>query len=844
MLGLALQTLRGRRQGLAGAFVALTLAVMLMTACGVLIQSGLQARPAPERYAAAPLVVAADDRMRTPINDGERVALPEPRRLPAALGDRVAAVGGVRAVVADRSVPVAVTAGGGRPLAGPDGERLMAHGWSSAALTPFALVRGRPPVGDAEVVLDLRLAASAGADVGRDVRLVAADGVRTARVTGFARGTPAAPAAVFLSDERVARLVADRSTVDAFGVLLVAGARQDDVVRRVRDAVGDRAQVLTGGDRGRAEAPDEVARNDDLVALAAAFASTAAILAIFVVAATLGLSVSQRGREIALLRTIGATPRQVRRLVVREALVVALAAGLIGAAPGLLLGAGLFAALHESGLGAEHATLALGVLPPLAAVLAGLLCAGAGAWAAARRASRMRPTAALAEAAVELRRVGPVRVLLGVVLLAAGAFLCATAMSEDAATAADTTGGVVMTLIASIALLGPLVARAAAALAGPWMARRSPASGFLAQASLRSRAGRFASVSTPLAMTVAFAVATVGTTSIEARAGREQVQDRIVAARVLSGPAGISDELVGAIRRLPGVVAVTGLLPTEVAAVSHPFDGPQFAFVPAAALSGDGPGHTLDLDVRRGSFAALGPGTVALSEDWAHALRADVGSRVALWLGDGTPVRVRVVAVYASSLGFGDVVLPRAAVAAHVAVPTAAQALVAAGPAHAADVAQRLHALAAAYPGTRVADRGAAQAESADAGGWVDYLILGALIAFCVVAVVNTLVMATAERTRELALLRLVGATAAQVTRMLRWEALAIVGLGLLAGLTIAAATLVPFSLAVAGRAVPAVPVPFVLGVVALAAALGLAATELPARVALRQNPAMAINAR
>ena len=116
-------------------------------------------------------------------------------------------------------------------------------------------------------------------------------------------------------------------------------------------------------------------------------------------------------------------------------------------------------------------------------------------------------------------------------------------------------------------------------------------------------------------------------------------------------------------------------------------------------------------------------------------------------------------------------------------------------------------------------------------------------MAFCAVAVVNTLAMATVERGRELALLRLVGATRRQVTRMVRYEALAIVGLGLLLGLAAAAATLVPLSLAIADTAVPHLPVGVVAGVVVVATLLGLAATALPARAALRTHPAEAIGA-
>jgi putative ABC transport system permease protein len=97
--------------------------------------------------------------------------------------------------------------------------------------------------------------------------------------------------------------------------------------------------------------------------------------------------------------------------------------------------------------------------------------------------------------------------------------------------------------------------------------------------------------------------------------------------------------------------------------------------------------------------------------------------------------------------------------------------------------------------------------------------------------------MGTGERSRELALLGLVGATARQVTRMIRVEALAVIGFGVLMGLAVAAATLVPFSLAVAETAMPYLPWQVLAGVLVGATVLGLGASGLPARNVLRRDP-------
>jgi putative ABC transport system permease protein len=315
----------------------------------------------------------------------------------------------------------------------------------------------------------------------------------------------------------------------------------------------------------------------------------------------------------------------------------------------------------------------------------------------------------------------------------------------------------------------------------------------------------------------------------------------VLAERVLTAPGGLPAGLLEEVRALPGVEAATSVLPTTVGALYQEFDGRTFDFLPAVAVSPRGTDRTLDLDVRRGSVAALPADGVAVAVDRARSLGVGVGDQVSLWLADGEPTRLRVVATYASNLGLGEFVLPRDAVAAHVSVPMDARVLVRyADRADAAALDARLATLARHTPGLSVADRAAMRAaddEQARANSWVNYLLIGVLLAFIAVAAANSLVMATGERARELAMLRLVGASPRQVTRMIRWEALAVVGLGVLVGLAIAAATLVPFSLAVATTAIPSLPWQVLAGVLAGAAALGLAASELPARHALRRDP-------
>jgi putative ABC transport system permease protein len=849
VLRLALQTMRTRLHGFVGAFVALTVAVAVVTACGILIESGARARAPVERHAGTPVVVAAKQSLAVTVGDAEEsFRLPEQPRIPGALAQQVAAVDGVREVIADRAIPVSVATPRGRILAAPDGEAVRGHGWDSASLTPYSLTVGRAPRAADEVVLDGTLAVQGGVAVGETVRVTSTDGTETYAVVGLAdppRGRNWM-GAVFMTEARAASLSVDPGRVEALGVLLEATAAPEEVANRIEQAFGEGIAVLTGDERGEADARTATAQNDELVSLGGAFGGVAVMLAIFVVAATLGLSALQRGREIALLRTIGAKPRQIRRLLVREAMIVALAAGVAGIAPGVLLASFLLEALQGRGIGAETATLVVSPLPVLIALGISVVTAALAAWLGARRAARILPTAALAEAALEPKRIGWVRLLLGLGFLAGGALLSVTSASFQGDAAAAAAFGVVMILMVAVGLLGPLLARIGAAVFGPSLARLFPMSGFIAMANVRSRARRFASTSTPIALGVAISLALVGSVTVPANAAEEQSRDRVLAERVVTAPGGLPVGLHDEVRRLPGVAAVTGLLPTQVGAVYRELFGEStFDFLPAVGVSPQGLDQTLELEVQEGSLTALPADGVAVSVDRARSLDAGVGDDVSLWLGDGLRITPRVVATYDSSLGLGDFVLPRALVAEHVTHAMDPHVLV--RYASGADVAAldaRLAALAKRTPGLEVLDRAGLQAaenQEAEASAWVNYLMIGVLMAFVAIAAVNSLVMATGERAGELALLRLVGATPRQVIRTIRGEALAVIGFGVLIGLGVAAATLVPFSLATAETAMPHLPWHVVAGVIAGALLLGLGASELPARNALRRDPVEAI---
>ena len=852
MLRLALLGLRGRRSAFAGAAVALFFAAVLVTACGVLLASGVRSTPTPERYAGAPVIVAGNQTIQHRVSkyDSEKLLLPERVRIPSALADRLAAVPGVRRVVQDVSVRTQVLGPHGA-VPGPGGHDTFVHGWSSAALTPLRLRAGRPPARPGEVVLDGGLARRGGLQVGSRIRLGSTDLARPVTVVGIADARPALQrqAAVFVSDPEAERLAGHPGRADTIALLTERGADTATVAAAARRIAGPGVSILTGAKRGGPEFLDYADAREGLMALTGMFGALALVIALFVIAGTLGLAIQLREREIALLRAIAATPRQVRRMLRWEAVILALAASAAGYFPGVALAHELIDALSERGLAPEGIEVAGGIIPPLVTVAATVLCALTAAWAGSRRASNVAPTRALQDAAVEPRMIGRARLLAGLIAAAGGGLLLSVATaSQNQDTALAAASGVSLVLVVAAACLGPLVARAASVVPGRLVARISPVGGFLATAATRTAPRRVASAMTPLVLSVAMGCTLLFSGTTQDAETADQARERQLADLVVTAPAGVAEATVTEARQTPGVAAAVGIAPTGIVPLDNVGIGSGYTSLAAQMVDAEGASRALDLDVRSGSLDDLHGATVAIGAQRAEGANVAVGDRLKFALGDGTRIPLRIVATYARSLGFGEFLLPRELAAPHATEPLAASVLVRTAPgASLSRVKADLQKVAAAHPGVHVTGQAALRSDEAKQRKilvWVNRVLAGLIFIFTAIAAVNTLAMIALSRGRELALLRLVGATPRQVARMARWEAglVVIVGIGL--GAAIAAATLVPFSRALTGSSIPAVDPRMLAGILGGTAVLGLIASLLPTRLALRTRPVDAIGLR
>ncbi|MFI1847933.1 FtsX-like permease family protein [Streptomyces sp. NPDC020480] len=842
MLRYAIRTLRARKGGFIGALLALVCASALITACGVLLETGLRGSIATERYAATPVVVSADQNVhkttvkhkkgKTKVKHKAK-PLAEHVWLPYDTVRTVQRVPGVRRAVPELTFPAYAVTPDDRVLTGPGDTPSYGHAWSSAPLTPFALTRGSAPRSAGDVVVDRELAARAGLEPGDRLTVQSTAAPRAYRVTGIAApadGDLRRQTSLFFTDAEADRLAAHPGRIAAIGVLAEPGTDPARLKQDLAAALsGTKARVHTGGDRGPAEFPDAAAARTRLVSMGGAMGGTSLLVAILVVVGTFALSIQQRHREIALLRAIAATPGQIRRLLGREALVVGLVAGILGSLAGLPLAHWLYGRFVATGAVPATLHLAVGLFPMAAAVGTTLFGAWAAARISARRIVRIRPAEALSEAAVERPRPALGRVLAGLALLAGGVVLVVLLghlHTEPAST--PVTYLAVVVLAGAVALLGPLIVRTAVAIlalplrmARPW--------GRLAAANLRGNATRMATAVTPLVLLIGMAATVLFLHPTLDDAARRQARDGNRADWTLAsqGP-GVPGAAATAVRGTPGVTAATEVVRTTVRVGLDKY--------PAQGVTPEGLTRTWDPDVTRGSLARFGDGTVAVSEVAADGLGLAPGDTLKLTLGDGTRAALTVVAIYARGLGFGDLTMPHDLVARHVDNPLASSVLVAADHATRAGLAKAVRD----FPGVRVLapDRvEELRAATARSNAEVDYIAMGLIVAFTAIAVVNTLAMSTAERGREFAMLRLAGATRRQVLRMLRIETAGLLLIAAVLGTGTALAVLSAFSVGMTGGAAPTV-VPLAYGLVlGLAALLAFAATVLPGRLALTARP-------
>ncbi|MFJ9923680.1 FtsX-like permease family protein [Streptomyces rubiginosohelvolus] len=812
MLKLALQGMRTRWVTFIGSFIALALGVALIATTGLALAATFSAPDrGPERLVKAPVVVKTSGLVRADTPIGERTqTITDPAPVPAAVTKKLAVLG---KVVEDRSFPVS----------GPGlGEDTVGHPWSVAALTPYTLTTGRAPSAPGEAV-----ATGDALRPGTRVQAATARGSEHITVVGTV-ASAGFENALFFTDAEAARISPD---VDAVAVHAPAD--------RVEAAVGAGFDVLTGDERRRAD-PDPDRDEEALVSVNALLGTAAGVtgfVSVFVVASTFSFAVAQRRREFGLLRTAGATPSQVRRMVFIEAFVI----GVLASAVGCWLGAAgaprLAAWMADAGIAPAWFRIGEQTWPLHTAFWTGLFVALSGVVVSSWRAGRVGPTEALRESAVDSRAMPISRWLIGGAVLATGLGLLSLALLDSPGDVLKRKTYITqpMLLIVGFALFAPVLVKPLTRLL-TWLPARLPgATGMLARENASAGIRRTAAVAAPVIITVALAASLMGTTATisEAKAGeaREQITADLVATAGGEGRA-LPDEFVRRARAVPGVT-VSATRSTGVTVLEE-----GVALVKSEAKAVDPKAHAVvsHLPVVAGRLADLDDDSIVVNEEW---LTTKVGDTVSVWLGDGRKADLRIAAVLSTGTGSNGVYLTERN-AAGAGVDRVDLAL----PRDGADSAAAALDAAAKTTGVQLlrGDRWVEvhyprSSENTRLGLW---MILGIALVYTGIALANTLMMATSDRVRDLASLRLTGATKGQVLRLVGAEALVVVAVGAVLGAVIAGVNLLGVWSALGLLDVwsdVVVPWGTVAAVIGASALLATVASVLPASFALRVRP-------
>ena len=880
MLGLAVQMVRHRIAALIAVACAVLGGAALTTGTGVLAESGLRSHLPAGRLSGADVIVAADQEFHPP---GDLpLALPERRGVPARLVGELAGLEGVTDAVGDLGFPAALVDAHGQVV--PVGDPQAAgHGWSSVQLLDSARVEGSGPAGADEVAVDSATATAAGVEVGDRVQVVA-----NARPTAGYRVSAIVDApnpGVFFADTTAVRLAGRGSggtdtgtgtgggqgtgtgsgdtaggsstggtstsnpragTVDLIGLRTTPGA-EEKVAAEVRTELeGTGLEVVTGADRGDLVSPGAGASRSLLILLAGSLSGIVLLITGFVMASALAVSIAGQRRDLALMRAVGATPRQIRRLAAAQSTVVAAVALVPGVALGYLLAGQLRGMLADRGVVPAELPLTISPLPALATVLLLALTVQVSARGSAWRTSRMPATEAVAESRSEPRDPSRIRTRIGVLVIVG-----ATAMSVLPLFSRTVIGATATSLAGifgaiGLALAGPALVRGVGGTAARLTRSGASAPTWLAMANVRAYALRNAGIVSTLAMAVVFVLTYTLTQTTVLAATADDTRTGTLAQQRLGAPGlgGLPAGTLADVRRTSGVRAAAPVSTTGVVWTYEQFGDPQAESGSAMVLTPDA-ADVLDLGVTDGSLSRLTGATVAVSSDAARSRDASVGRRVSLVLGDGAKADAEVVAVYDRGLGFGDVVLSHDLAAGHTTTGLDQSILVRTD--GTATARQAVTAFAVDRPGLAVEDTDPAASGDglADAPPevWINLALIVVLLVYLLLSIANKLVAATAQRRVELGALRLNGTTPRQIRAMMRREAAVTAATALTTALLLSAVPLALLGQGFLGRPWPAGPVWLLPALVLTVTVTAFLTIELPTRQALRTPPADALRA-
>ncbi|MEA2314348.1 MAG: putative transport system permease protein [Solirubrobacteraceae bacterium] len=770
-----------------------------------------------------------------------------PPSLPASLLAKVRALPGV----AQASGAIADNA----QLIGHDGKVIARGGAPALAFSyqpgaqrfnPLSLAGGNWPERPEQVDIDAATASKDGFSVGQRIGVIARGPVQYFTIAGTVRfggvsSLGGATMAVFTTSA-AQQIFNKRGRYDSIQVAAAHGVSPRALVREIAPLLPASAQVRTAQAQAQKQTSDTNAFLDIFKEFLLAFGGIALFVGSFVIANTLSITITQRTRELATLRTLGATRRQVLLSVLTEALVIAVLASVVGLFLGLLLAKALNSLLVSFGIDLPHTSTVFATRTVLVSLLVGVLITLVAALRPAMRSTRVPPIAAVREGAVlaptRLSRLGAYPAL--VTLACALALMLLGLLLSDASTGARliAIGGGALAMFLGVAMLAPRVIPRLALVLGWPLARAAGASGSLARGNSIRNPVRTASTAAALMIGLAL-VTFVGVLAAGLRTRFESsVNETFIANYALTAsdnfsPIGIAS--ASALGKVPGVAEISGVRA-----------GDGRAFGSRVMVSGVDPAISRLIAIKWQAGGPQTPGELGsdgafVPKDYASEHHLRIGSTLALETPTGALLRVRVRGITAPPRGtspYGEVTLSRTRFDQLYANPKNVFTFINMRGGVTAANTRRLQAALAAFPDAKVQTK--AQFKENQLQGLnlllnLLYVLLSLSIVVSLLGIVNTLVLTVFERTREIGMLRALGMTRRQVRRMVRYESVITALLGAAFGIPLGIVLALLTGIAIKYAAFT-LPIGTLVSFVIVSILAGVVAAIIPARRAARLN--------
>ncbi|MFF8291125.1 ABC transporter permease [Streptomyces sp. NPDC016309] len=762
--------------------------------------------------------------------------------------DRIAGLDGVAAV--------AGRVDGFAGVADPEG-KLIGVGWSNKGSNfapgkdgkdpAYDFTEGSGPVRDDQIALDKDTAATGEYRVGDRVRVATNGPVKEYTLAGVFTtddGAVNAGGSLVLFDTSVAQtLYLKPGYYTNLTVTAAPGADDARILAAVKPLVPESAEAQTGAALADEQAKSIEEGLSGLNQMLLGFAGIALFVGVFLISNTFTMLVAQRTKELALMRAVGASRKQITRSVLAEAGVVGLVASVVGFGLGIALAAGLRSGMAAFGMKVPDGPLVIGTTPLLSALAVGVLITMFAAWLPGRRAAKIPPVAAMSSVhAIATTKSLVVRNSIGGFLTAAGAALIVLGAAAGSDGRWTIAGGAFLALVGVIVLI-PLLSRPVIALVRPLMIKAFGVSGKLASQNAVRNPRRTGATASALAigLTLVTGLSVLGVTVGTALDKMTTDQIKADYMVVMAGGGDLDRSALAALEKAPGVSAVS---PQQAAY----FDiGDEW--VSASAITPGDVERVLNVELVDGSLASLGQGRMAVAEKTATKQGWKVGDTLPVTFGDKKKGRLTVGAVYKDTEFLSPVLVDTKVVAPHEVRPFIPQIFVKMDGGQTPANEKALVSALGENPAINVMDK---QDIRDEFGGMINMLLnimyglLAMALIIAVLGVVNTLAMSVFERQQEIGMLRAIGLDRRRVKRMVRLEAVvisvfgAVVGIGLGSFLGWAIGQTIKSSLPGYALVIPWDRIGLFLG---LAALVGVLAAMWPARSAARLNMLNAIKA-